>query len=569
MEKMHGRPAVERRAGSAPFEILERRQLLSATLVHAIPAQSLTAGAAPTSLTLPSYFSDPAYPGTVVQFQTTEGTFDVALTDQATPLTVANFMKYVTGGYSSSGVWSNGNGSGAYNGSFFHRSIILSTGQGPTPGKTESDIVQGGGYTLDSSGNMVALNTGAPVVNEVKTETEKNVRGTIAMAKTSDPNSATDGFFFNIHDNPDLDNTANSGGFTTFGSVIGNGLAVLDKLASLPDASLGSPDGPFTTMPVVGVTQAQLQAGVTLSPSNLAYLNKIAQIAKLSFKATSSNTSVLNVSVSGGSLQLLPQGINGGSASVTITATDLNGKTATTTFKVTVAPEPGSISGIQFYDANANGKYDTGDFIQAGWGAYIDLHHTGVRTSDDPFAISNANGAFTFSNLAPGTYTVLQNPPANWVRTVPGASGYTVTIGVGQKATGYNFGNRQASVSGTVFNDVKGTGVLASGDAGLAGWGVFVTNNGVKTRVFTDAKGNYLFPYLTPGTYVLNESTPTGYTRTTPGANGYTITVTKGQLVSGKNFGYHQNAAPTSEIASAVPSPFSDNEISAWDRYID
>ncbi len=140
---------------------------------------------------------------TIVEFQTSQGNFQVNLFDQTTPKTVENFLQYIDEEH--------------YTSSVVHR---------VSPGF----VVQGGGYTFEGDWPLASIETNAAVVNE---PVYSNVRGTIAMAKLADdPNSATDQWFFNLANNAsnlDLQN----GGFTVFGQVIGDGMTVVDKIAGL------------------------------------------------------------------------------------------------------------------------------------------------------------------------------------------------------------------------------------------------------------------------------------------------------------------------------------------------
>ncbi|MEI7993317.1 MAG: peptidylprolyl isomerase [Methylococcaceae bacterium] len=161
----------------------------------------------------------------VVRMQTTMGLIDIQLYDAATPLTVANFLSYVN--------------SGAFNQSFFHRSV---------PGF----IIQGGGYFLKAN-SLSPVVAGPPVANEFSSS-RSNLRGTIAMAKVSgDPNSATSGWFFNLADNStNLDNQ--NGGFTVFGQVVKQSLPVIDAIAALPLAgkvfsSMAKCKSPLASLP--------------------------------------------------------------------------------------------------------------------------------------------------------------------------------------------------------------------------------------------------------------------------------------------------------------------------------
>jgi peptidyl-prolyl cis-trans isomerase A (cyclophilin A) len=141
----------------------------------------------------------PSFGGTVVRFRTTVGDFDVELFDNDKPVTVQNFLQYVQGGY--------------YTNMFFHR-------------VEPNFVVQGGGYNVVDRGTTNAqlgyVTNFPPITNEFNVgKLYSNVYGTLAMAKTSDPNSATSQFFFNLANNSgSLDKTNNAGGFTVFGHVV-------------------------------------------------------------------------------------------------------------------------------------------------------------------------------------------------------------------------------------------------------------------------------------------------------------------------------------------------------------
>ncbi|BBN82117.1 hypothetical protein PA25_21020 [Pseudoalteromonas sp. A25] len=141
---------------------------------------------------------------TIVEFQTSQGTFKVNLFDEITPKTVENFLSYVN--------------NDSYQGTVIHR--------------VETNfVVQGGGFYYDGKIPLNAVQTNAPVVNEPELS---NVRGTIAMAKQSgQKDSATNQWFFNLSDNSaNLD--VQNGGFTVFGQVVDNGMEIVDKIAQIP-----------------------------------------------------------------------------------------------------------------------------------------------------------------------------------------------------------------------------------------------------------------------------------------------------------------------------------------------
>ena len=136
----------------------------------------------------------------LVKLQTTMGNIVLELNAQAAPVTVKNFLEYVEDGF--------------YNGTIFHRVI---------PGF----MIQGGGFTEQ----MEKKETREPIVNEASNGLG-NERGTIAMARTNDPDSATCQFFINHGNNTPLNYVSNSNpGYAVFGKVI-EGMDTLDAIAS-------------------------------------------------------------------------------------------------------------------------------------------------------------------------------------------------------------------------------------------------------------------------------------------------------------------------------------------------
>ena len=134
----------------------------------------------------------------MVRFETSLGGFTLELDAEKAPETVANFLQYVDDGF--------------FDGLIFHRVI---------PGF----MVQGGG--LDSG--MDQKSGRAPIKNEAKNGL-KNDRGTVAMARTNDINSATSQFFINLSDNDFLNNSPGNYGYAVFGKVV-DGMDTIDKMA--------------------------------------------------------------------------------------------------------------------------------------------------------------------------------------------------------------------------------------------------------------------------------------------------------------------------------------------------
>ncbi len=154
-----------------------------------------------------------------VKLATSAGDIVIELDAAKAPKSVENFIGYVKSGH--------------YNGTIFHRVI-------------PSFMIQGGGMTAD----MKEKPTRAPIPLESRNGLS-NVRGTVAMARTSDPNSATSQFFINVQDNDRLDaaNANDGNGYAVFGKVV-SGMDVVDKIRDVPTGSKGPhgdvPDTPIT-----------------------------------------------------------------------------------------------------------------------------------------------------------------------------------------------------------------------------------------------------------------------------------------------------------------------------------
>jgi peptidyl-prolyl cis-trans isomerase A (cyclophilin A) len=185
---------------------------------------------------------------TIVEIRTSLGIIEVNLFDNTTPETVANFLSYAN--------------SGAYADSVVHRSV-------------SNFIVQGGGFQYTgpvavTSFSLDSISTGTPVANDPKLS---NMRGTIAMAKTSNPDSATSQWFINLSNNANsLDVTTNAGGFTVFGQVVGDGMQVVDAIAAL---TLLNGGGAFSELPIRNYTQTDVENEVPITDDNLVVISDI------------------------------------------------------------------------------------------------------------------------------------------------------------------------------------------------------------------------------------------------------------------------------------------------------
>lgn len=132
---------------------------------------------------------------------------------------------------------------------------------------------------------------------------------------------------------------------------------------------------------------------------------------------------------------------NTGTFTFKVQVADGLGGVTTQTYTVSVVnTSPGSITGTVFDDLGGNGIFGGSDTGLAGWTVYIDLHHDQTLESDDPQTVTNAQGVYTFSGLAPGTYDVEVVTQTGWLPTLPIPGTTAVTVAAGQTAANQNFG---------------------------------------------------------------------------------------------------------------------------------
>ena len=167
-----------------------------------------------------------------VRLSTNHGDIVIALDDENAPATVANFLAYVNERH--------------YDNTLFHRVI-------------DGFMIQGGGFTAE----MQQKPTRAPIALEASNGL-KNEIGTIAMARTSDPHSATAQFFINVVDNPPLDYRQDNAGYCVFGKVK-SGMDVVEKIAAVATA----PRPPHQNVPVqpVVIESARVLAAAGAKPA--------------------------------------------------------------------------------------------------------------------------------------------------------------------------------------------------------------------------------------------------------------------------------------------------------------
>src|SRR5262245_22399362 len=174
--------------------------LVAALALVLIQAPASTPAASPSPTPTPR----PLPTGPTVVITTSLGTIKAVLNKEQSPISVENFLKYARSGF--------------YDGTIFHRVM-------------PNFMIQGGGMTPD----MQEKPTQAAIRNEARNGL-RNSRGTLAMARTNDPNSATSQFFINVRDNHALDFGIRGAGYAVFGEVV-EGMDGVDKIVNVPTTS--------------------------------------------------------------------------------------------------------------------------------------------------------------------------------------------------------------------------------------------------------------------------------------------------------------------------------------------
>ena len=201
----------------------------------------------------------PVRANTLVDFNTNFGTIEVDLFDNATPVTVQNFLTYLN--------------DGTFTNSIVHRSA-------PIESTSANDIIQGGGF--NTSYNSITPSNAQGITNEYNVP---NVAGTIAMARTSALNSATTEWFFNVNNNSALNDVADSNQYAVFGQVV-SGMSVINAIASLPTYNVSSVTGlasnpnagAFTQLPLQNYSSSDVTNNITPNNNNLVIVESVTKV---------------------------------------------------------------------------------------------------------------------------------------------------------------------------------------------------------------------------------------------------------------------------------------------------
>jgi uncharacterized repeat protein (TIGR01451 family) len=205
-----------------------------------------------------------------------------------------------------------------------------------------------------------------------------------------------------------------------------------------------------------------------------------------------------------------------------------------------VAPQLGTLQLIKFEDTNGNGVRDGGEPGVPGWS--FRLTNPSGGTSD---ATTGPDGTVTVTGVPAGTWQVAEILKEGWQPTTAPAG--TIAVPAGGLGS-FTAGNvRPAPLSGTVWIDVNGNGVINPGEIGRGGvtltlTGVTGTGGSVNSTTISGQDGTYQFPDLLPGTYTVTMTTPEGLTATTPVTRAGRI-ITSGVGNPNNNFGLRSPSA--------------------------
>ena len=404
----------------------------------ALPDLVVARGQSPAPIPLADHLRDPDVPGTAARISVRLAdqirTIDLALHDDAAPLTVANFVAYVN--------------AGRYAANFFHRSV---------PGF----VIQNGGFYFINDTTFDEVATFAPVKNEPG---RSNLRGTVAMAKLGgDPDSATSQWFINLADNSaNLD--AQNGGFTVFAHVLGDGMAVADTIAATPRYNVSNLSSAWTDLPLTTGALARTHFIET----------NVAIVPTLSHTVTSDDPSLVTATIENGALRLTASPSQSGATTIRLVTTDLEGGTLASSFDVTV---PRFIQTLTFTPPASATFGDAPLTLSASASSGLPVTFTvvsGPATLAGDSLTLTGSGAVVLRATQPGNVDF--NPAAAVERTLSvSPASQTLTFTPPASAT---FGDAPLTLSASASSGLPVTFTVVSGPATLAGDSLTLSGSG-------------------------------------------------------------------------------------------
>ena len=275
-------------------------------LKETIPNIEMIVSGNPVILNLNSYFQDQDT-RLAIQINTNHGNMVFSLFDKALPDPVSNFLTYVD--------------RGDYSNTIFHRSV---NSQG-------LNIIQSGSYSLKDT-KFISLSTDPPILNKPGIA---NSRGTLAFARTSDPNSATSGWYINTQDNPGLDI---GDSYTVFGRAINNSLDVIDQIAAFPTGShkviLNDTSYTLSDFPTTNGENPSFN-----DSENIIRVQSIVRVPSISYEISSNSDPGIaqtTIETNGLSQNLALKSLKIGSTQLELSGTDIDGNTIKSSINIAI-----------------------------------------------------------------------------------------------------------------------------------------------------------------------------------------------------------------------------------------